>query len=151
MIFFQVKTAKPGYYDLNLKYREIPDPDDCSGNLCPEGSVCVDGHFSYTCKCDSDSCHPCLNARCMTYGFCLYDDHAGPCTCSDTSLEIPSCTENNYSKYFLTQYISADVFALKFSRLYSGSRSKVCVSGIGFSHQIKGHSIKHSLTIFSCT
>ena len=111
---FQVKTTKPGYLDLSLKYREIPDPDDCSRNPCPEGSACVDGQFSYTCKCDSDSCDPCLNARCMTFGFCLYDDHAGPCTCSDTSLEIPSCTGNNYSKYFLTQHVCADLFALKF-------------------------------------
>ena len=94
---------------MRLEYREILDPDDCFDNPCPEGSACVDGHFSYTCKCDSNTCNPCLNAHCKMYGFCLYDDRAAPCNCIDDSMKIPSCTGNNYSKDFLTQYACMDI------------------------------------------
>ena len=51
MLSLQVKFLGTGTSTLTMMYQEIPEPDNCLGNQCAEGSTCVDGQFEYICQC----------------------------------------------------------------------------------------------------
>lgn len=77
--------------------------DDCDGDPCKHGGVCVDGVNRFTCNCSGTgyagptcevSTDDCASDPCQHGGTCIDGDGDYTCQCSGTGYEGPDCATN---------------------------------------------------------